>query len=68
MPSDTVISASDSNISVGHNPPTRSVFKRALVGIMLLFMMSFAGAWLMHASIEAEADEPQVSATADPAR
>ena len=35
----------------------RSILKRALLGIFLLFIMVSGGAWLMHAGIEAEADD-----------
>ena len=35
----------------------RSVLKRALLGIFLLFIMVSGGAWLMHAGIEVEADD-----------
>lgn len=34
----------------------RSVLKRSLLGIVLLFVMVVGSVWLMHASIEAEAD------------
>jgi hypothetical protein len=34
----------------------RSVLERSLLGIVLLFVMVAGGVWLMHASIEAEAD------------
>ena len=34
----------------------RSVVKRSLLGIALLFLMVAAGVWLMDAGIEAEAD------------
>jgi hypothetical protein len=49
-------------------PRARSVLKRALLGLVLLFIMVSGGAWLMHAGIEAEAetaaDEPAISAPA----
>jgi hypothetical protein len=35
---------------------SRSILKRALLGLVLLFVMVSGGAWLMHAGIEAEAD------------
>ncbi len=44
----------------------RSVLMRSLLGIVLLFVMVVGGVWLMHASIEAEADDlrgTQVSLT-----
>ena len=36
--------------------PGRSILKRALLGIFLLSVMVTGGVWLMHASIEGEAD------------
>ena len=46
----------------------RSVLKRALLWLVLLFIMVTGGAWLMHAGIQAEAepapDEPVISVPA----
>ena len=53
-------------------PRARSVLKRALLGLILLFIMVSGGAWLMHAAIEAEAEpapgEPAISTPAGPLR
>lgn len=60
----------EDNISERQMPLTRSVLKRALLGLVLLFIMVAGGAWLMHASIEAEAettpDTPTASLPAGP--
>ncbi len=42
--------------TVREKSAARSVLKRSLLGIVLLVVMVVGGVWLMHASIEAEAD------------
>lgn len=69
MPSEPAFSASDSDYrNARQDRPARSVLKRALLGVTLLFILVSGGAWLMHAGIEAEADEGTISAPADPRR
>ncbi len=45
----------------------RSVLKRLVVGVVLLFILVSGGAWLMHAGIEAEAETADEVAVSDPA-
>jgi hypothetical protein len=68
MPSEPAFSAPNSDTGNRQDRPAHSVWKRALLGVMLLFIMASGGAWLLHASIEAEADEAEISASAHPAR
>lgn len=69
-PADSAPNVDSANL--GQTPRTRSVLKRALLGLVLLFIMSAGGAWLMHAGIEAEAepapDGPAISVPAAPSR
>lgn len=50
----------------------RSVLKRAVIGLVLLFIIVSGGAWLMHAGIQAEAEpageEASLSEPADRTR
>lgn len=70
MPSRPAVSASDSDIfNARQEPWGRSLLKRALLGLVLLFILVSSGAWLMHNGIEAEAEpaagEQAISAPAD---
>lgn len=57
MASEPASSASDVfGTNAGQMPRTRSVLMRALLGLVLLFIIAAGGAWLMHAGIQAEAE------------
>ncbi len=73
MPSRPAISASNPDIPISRPASrTRSVLKRALLGLVLLFILVSGGAWLLHNGIQAEAepvaDEPAITAPADRTR
>lgn len=49
-------SAPESHSSSRQEHLGRSLLKRAILGVVLLFIIVSSGAWLMNAGIEAEAD------------
>ncbi|HEX7072742.1 MAG TPA: hypothetical protein VF226_01775 [Hyphomicrobiaceae bacterium] len=67
MPSRPEPSASETAASTRHDTYTRSVFKRVVLGVVLLFVMVSGWAWLMNAGIEAEAETADDVAISQPA-
>jgi len=66
MPSRPAVSAPDSDIlTTMQEPWGRSVLKRALLGVVLLFALVSSGAWLLHAGIQPGADDQFIEVPVD---
>lgn len=65
-------SAPESRSKTGQESVGRAVLKRAILGLLLLFVMVSSSAWLLHSGIGAEAepaeDEVAVSVPSDQMR
>lgn len=66
MPSRPEPSASET-AAANHDPYARSVLKRVVLGVVLLFVMVSGWAWLMNAGIQAEAETADDVAISQPA-
>lgn len=67
MPSRPEPSASEAAATTHRDTYTRSVFKRVVLGVVLLFVMVSGWAWLMNAGIQAEAETADDVAISQPA-